>query len=827
MLKHIKSPNSQPSVWLRRTRRSTFGYRGLSGKSIILTALCFLLVTTSWGQSKHTISGYVKDASNGEALIGVTVYVNEIANGTTTNVYGFYSITLPAGTYHLQYKYMGFADGKKVVNLNQNVKANLELKMAKEQLDEIVVTDKAIDENVRSTQMSVSKIDIKTITKMPAFAGESDILKSIQLLPGVATVGEGASGFNVRGGNVGQNLVLLDEAPVYQSSHLFGFFSVFNPDAVKDVKLYKGGIPSQYGGRLSSILDVRMKEGNAKEFDVSGGIGTVFSRLTIEGPIKKDKASFIIAGRRSYADVFAKAFTDILDGGAALNFYDLTAKANVNINDKNRLYLSGYFGKDNFKFDEFQGFDWGNNTATLRWNHLYSSQLFSNISVFYSTYDYGFKLGENDLDNYDWKARISTYNFKPEFTWFMPSGNELTFGGEAILYKSEPGNATNVSSGVATDIGLETRRAAELSLYVGYKEKITERLSMHCGLRYSYFNYLGGTVYQYGATTPGLKKPLTGTAIADEWESIANYGNFEPRLSFRYKLTSTSSVKGSYNRMNQYIHLISNTTASTPIDIWQPSTNNLKPQQGNQVALGYFRNFKKNKYEVSVEAYYKWTRNQIDYIDGADLFINEYIESQLLSGDGRAYGIELYARKNTGKLTGWVSYTLGKSELKVDGINYGTDKVNRTGNWYPTRYDQRHNLKIAAFYDLTKRITLSANFTFTSGTPTTFPTDRITVQGYVIPYVKESRRNNVRIPAYHRLDVSVIFNNIWRGRKGRSGEDNLTVSLYNAYARQNPFSIYFSQGNERQSASQPLATSARQLSIIGSIIPSVSYNFKF
>ncbi len=797
-------------------------------KIIIALFICIFTVINSSAQRQYTISGYLKDANNGEALIGATVYIQEITNGTTTNAYGFYSITLPAGTYHLKFQYIGFDDLQQTVKLQQDLRLNLELKTEKNQLQEVVVTDKVPDENVRNNEMSVAKLDINTITSMPAFAGEADILKSIQFLPGVSTVGEGGSGFNVRGGNVGQNLVLLDEAPVYQSSHLFGFFSVFNPDAVKDVKLYKGGIPAKYGGRLSSILDVRMKEGNNKKFNVSGGLGTVFSRLAVEGPLKKDKASFIIAGRRSYADLFAKAFTDILDDGAALYFYDLTAKANVKFSDKDRLYLSGYFGRDVFKFDSRQGFDWGNNTATLRWNHVYGNRLFSNISAYYSNYDYGFQFGDSDLDKYDWKARVITYNFKPEFTLFINATNELTFGGEAILYHSEPGNAISVSNGVATNIGLEKRKAFEGALHLGYDEKITDRLSLHCGLRFSYFNYFGGTVYHYDHTTPGTVKPLISTTTKGDQESIANYWNLEPRSSFRYQLNSTASIKGSYNRMVQYIHLISNTTASTPIDIWQPSTNNIEPQKSDQVALGYFQNFRKNRYEFSAEVYYKWTQNQIDYIDGADLFINRFLESQVLSGRGRAYGLELYAKKNQGRLTGWVSYSLGKTELKVDGINFGNDLENRRGQWYPTRFDQRHNLKIAAFYDLTPRISLSANFSFVSGTPTTFPTDRLAIQGYAVPYVSENKRNNVRIPSYHRLDVSVQFKNIWRGKRGRSGEDNLTIAIYNAYARQNPFSIYFSQEIDRRpTAGTPVNTRAQQLAIVGALIPSIAYNFKF
>jgi len=794
--------------------------------SAILGLLCLVSSVIGSAQPQHTISGYIKEASNGEALIGATAYVSEIANGAVSNAYGFYALTLPKGTYHVSFRYMGYTDIHKEIELTGDLRLNLEFHAGEAQLEAVVVTGEALDENVQSIEMSTAVMDIKSIEKMPAFAGEVDIIKSIQLLPGVSTVGEGASGFNVRGGSVGQNLVLLDEAPVYQSSHMFGFFSVFNPDAVKDVKLYKGGIPAKYGGRLSSILDIRMKEGNNKTYDVTGGIGTVFSRLAVEGPLKKDKSSFIIAARRSYADVVARTFTDALEDDTGLYFYDLTAKTNFNINEKNRVYVSGYFGRDVFRLDEFQGFDWGNRTATVRWNHLYGSKLFSNITAFYSNYDYGFQLGESELDKYDWKSEISTYNFKPEFTWFINAGNELTFGGEAILYQFEPANAITVSDGVTVDISLDHRKALETSLYLGNDQQLTDRLTLQYGLRFSRFDYMGGTAYQYGDTLPGMERPLIAVEEKSDWESIKTFGNLEPRASFRYQLSKVTSVKGSYNRMNQYIHLISNTTAATPIDIWQPSSNNTRPQQGDQVALGYFRNFQSNTYETSAEVYYKWSHNQVDYIDGADLFINEFLESQLLSGRGRAYGLELYAKKNTGKLTGWVSYTLGKSELKVDGINYGYRK-DRVGSWYPTKFDQRHNLKVAAFYDLSKKVSFSSNFSFISGTPTTFPTDRIMIQEYVIPYIDGNKRNNFRIPAYHRLDLAMTINNVWRGKKGRSGEDNLVISVYNVYARKNPFSIYFSQGRERQSAEQPIATSANQLSMLGTLIPAISYNFKF
>ncbi|MFT4738813.1 MAG: hypothetical protein ACI92W_002937, partial [Paraglaciecola sp.] len=713
------------------------------------------------------------------------------------------------------------------VNLTEDSKVNVEFAAQDQELEAVVVTAEAEDMNVSSIEMSTVELDVKTISKLPAFAGEVDIIKSIQLLPGVSTVGEGASGFNVRGGGVGQNLVLLDEAPVYQSSHLFGFFSVFNPDAVKDVKLYKGGIPAQYGGRLSSVLDIRMKEGNKKELDVSGGIGTIFSRLAVEGPLVKDKASFIVAGRRSYIDVLARPFTDILDGGAGLFFYDLTAKANVDINDRNRVFVSGYFGRDVFNFDQTQGFSWGNQTGTVRWNHLFNDRFFANFTGFYSNYDYGFSFGENELDKFEWTSQIKTYNFKPQFTYFLSPKNEVSFGGEALFYNFEPAQAIAVSLGDVTDISLDDRQALEASLYLSNDQKITGKLSVQYGLRWSYFNYLGpGRAYEFGEAVAGERRPVQSIQQFEAGESIASFNNLEPRFAVNFQLNPVSSIKASYNRMNQYIHLISNTVASTPIDVWQPSTNNLDPQQGDQVALGYFRNFKQNMFETSAEVYYKWTKNQVDYIDGADILINDFLEGDLLSGIGRAYGIELYLKKNKGRFTGWGSYTLGKTETLVDGINYGSNLTTREGGWYPTRFDQRHNFKLVGNYQINSRSSLGATFTYISGTPTTFPTDRFSFQGFVIP-VLDNLRNNVRIPDYHRLDFAYTLENIWLGKKNTKNEDSLVISIFNAYARENPFSIYFSQGSDRLDPNQPVQTSGTQLAILGTILPSVAYNFKF
>ena len=796
-----------------------------------LLLLLAVLPTFLFSQEKYTISGYVKDAANGESLIGATVLIQELGSGNITNVYGFYSITLPPGDYTVEYRYIGFLKQTQQVSLTENKRIDIEMAEEGTALQEVVVTAKAEDENVTSTEMSVAELDIKTINKIPAFLGEVDVIKSIQLLPGVSSVGEGSSGFNVRGGSVGQNLVLLDEAPIYNTSHMLGFFSVFNPDAVKDVKLYKGGIPARFGGRLCSVLDVRMKEGNSKEFEANGGIGTIFSRLALEGPIKKDKASFIVAGRRSYIDILARPFTDVFDNGAGLYFYDLTTKANWNISENDRIYVSGFFGRDVFNFDENQGINWGSKTGTFRWNHLYNDRLFSNLTFYISDYDYELKFGENELDKFQWQSNITTYDVKPEFTYFINTRNEITFGAEAILYRFSPAEASFVSNGDAREFSVPKKRSLEYGVYLANKQNISADLDLEYGIRFSGFSYLGGSYYTFNDTIPGSRRLPTEVFEADKWETIENYNNFEPRISLKYQLTSTSSVKASYNRMAQYIHLISNTTASNPLDIWTPSTNNIKPQTGQQWALGYFKNFQDNTYEFSVETYFRSTHNQLDYIDGAELFINELLEGDVISGDGRAYGAEFYLKKNKGRLTGWVSYTLGRTELKIDGINYGDDQQNRVGQWYPTRYDQLHNLKISGFYELNDRWSVSSNFTYLSGTPTTFPTHQYpTGGGFInVPENANNSRNDLRIPDYHRLDVSFTLLGKELDRRGnvRKNRDSLVFTVYNIYNRRNPFSIYFWQGEDRVPMGDPAPTRATQVSILGSFVPSVTYNFKF
>ncbi len=790
---------------------------------IILLLFAFTIARPEESLERYSISGYITDAASGEALIGATIYVKEIKGGSITNPYGYYSIPLEPGNYHIEFRYVGYSTVTQQIDLLENKEINIELEEVNRELEEVVIMAEKDNSNVQSVEMSVNKLDIKTIERIPALLGEVDIIKSIQLLPGVSTVGEGASGFNVRGGSVGQNLVLLDEAPVYNSSHLLGFFSVFNPDAVKDVKLYKGGIPAQYGGRISSILDIRMKEGNQKKFGAEGGVGTIFSRLTLEAPIVKDKSSFVVAGRRSYIDVLARPFTDVLDGGAQLYFYDLTMKAHYDFSQKDQLYASGYFGRDVFKFDAQQGFSWGNATATLRWNHLFDERLFFNLTGIYSDYDYNLAFGDNDLDKFEWESRIRTISLKPHLTFFLKPNNAWDFGGEFNYYRFNPANAYGVSNGEIADITLDKKFALESSLYLSNELDIGNSITLQYGLRFNGYLYLGpGNKYEYQTIVPGERKLVTSVERYEDFEVIQDYYNLDPRISVKYQLNASSSVKVSYNRIHQYIHLISNTTASNPLDVWTPSTNNLAPQRGDQYAAGYFKNFgANNDYESSVELYYRDTKNQIEYIDGADLLINEYLEGDLLSGIGRAFGAEFYFKKNTGKLNGWISYTIGKTELKVEGIN--------NDEWYPTRFDQLHNLKIAGFYDLNARWTFSANFTFLSGTPTTFPTSRYNIQEYLVPYIGSEGRNNIRIPDYHRLDISAILHGKKYKKNGdlRKNEDYWVFGVYNLYARRNPFSIYFSNGPDRPVAGEPIPTSATRVSIIGTLIPAISYNFKF
>ncbi|MBN8701819.1 MAG: TonB-dependent receptor [Bacteroidetes bacterium] len=776
----------------------------------------FVLVASvfySVSQEKYTISGYVKDATNGETIIGANVYIDGTTTGTTSNVYGFYSLSLPKGNYSIAYSFVSYKKIIKPIELNANITISVEMETDDKTLTEVVISSEREDKNVKSQEMSVNKLDIKTIQKIPALLGEVDVIRSIQLLPGITTVGEGATGFNVRGGNIDQNLVLLDEAPVFNSSHLFGFFSVFNPDAVKDIKLVKGGIPSQYGGRLSSLLDIRMKEGNSKKLELNGGIGSIFSRFSLETPIIKDKMSFIIAARRSYIDVLAKPFLPDELKGSKFSFYDLTAKINYRINEKNNVFLSGYLGRDVFGGPSF-GFNWGNTTATARWNHLFNEKLFMNATAFYSNYDYVLKFSDDENDQgFDWNAKIINNSIKPDFTYYINPLNTLRFGAQAILYKFQPGNAVVTSGDIKNNISIPNQHALENALYISNEQKVNEKLSFEYGLRYSWFTFMGeGNAYTYRDTTSGIRKLLASEKKYDSFEPIKTYGNLEPRASVKYELNDVSSVKASYNRMAQYLHLVSNTAAASPLDIWTPSTNNIKPQLADQVAVGYFRNLKDNMFETSVEVFYKAMQNQLDYVPNANLLLNNYLEADLIQGIGRAYGAEFFVKKSKGKWNGWVSYTLSRTERKVEGIS--------KNEWFLNRFDRTHVINTVLTYDMNKRWSFAANFTFQSGTPGTFPTSRLEMQGYIIPHNTTELRNNFRIPAYHRLDFSATYQS--KKNDTRRWQGNWVFGAYNIYNRQNPYSIYF-----RTNKDNSTKTEAVRIAIIGSIIPSVTYNFKF
>jgi hypothetical protein len=781
----------------------------------LITFFLLVLCTSFYAQEKFTISGYVKDGGDGEAIIGAIVYKEGTQISTTTNEYGFYSLTLPAGKHTIVTSYLGYTSAKTEIDLSQNTTLNFEPKEQGRDLQEVEVSAEAADKNIKSTEMSATKIDIKQIQKMPALLGEVDVIRSIQLLPGVTTVGEGASGFNVRGGNIDQNLVLMDEAPVYNSSHLFGFFSVFNPDAVKDVKLIKGGIPSQYGGRVSSILDIRMKEGNNKKLEVNGGIGTIFSRFSVEGPIKKDKASFIIAGRRSYIDILSKPFLkkkqpELKD--AKFYFYDLTAKLNWKINDKNTVFASGYFGRD--VFGAGFTFNWGNATTTIRWNRVINNKLFMNLTAFYSNYDYelGFKQ-DGTSQKFNWKSNIINYSFKPDFIYYANSKSTIRFGLQCLLYDFKPGTASVTDDSNNTiNIGLPDKRGVEYSAYIGHEYKIRPRLTFEYGLRWSAFTYIAKTLYNYRDTIPNTEKPLASEKTYSTWQFSKTYNNAEPRFAVNYIIDDKSSVKASYNRMAQYIQIVSNTAASTPLDVYTSATNNIKPLVADQGALGYFRNFKDNMFETSIEVYYKYMQNQLDYIDNADLLLNKYLEAQLLQGLGRAYGAELYVRKTKGKLTGWISYTLSKTERLVRGISNDT--------WFFSKYDRTHMLNTVVTYDLNKRLTFSGNFVFLSGTPATFPNAKLQIQTINVPYNTENKRNNYRITPYHRLDLSVTYN-LTRNPDAKR-KHSLVLSVYNVYNRRNAFSIYF-----RTKEGNPAQTEAVRYSVIGTIVPALTYNFRF
>lgn len=773
--------------------------RQLSLTGLLLIA-CSLLSAQG---NQYTVSGQLKDADTGEDLPFVNVIVTDLSGvGATTNVYGFYSLQLEEGSYLLRYQFIGYKIIEKAITIDKDLRIDIELGTNAETLSEVVITDRAENENVTRNEGSITQVDMKEVKTIASFGGEPDIIKVITLNPGIKSAGEGNTGFYVRGGGLDQNLILLDEAPVYNPSHLLGFFSVFNGDALKGATLYKGGIPAEYGGRTSSVLDIRMKDGNAKEFGGSGGIGILQGRLTLEGPIVKDKGSFIASGRRTFIDLFTGLSGDESLSNSSLYFFDFNAKANYRINDKNRVFMSGYFGRDNFGFQDQFGIDWGNSTATLRWNHLFSDKLFSNTSLIFSDYDYEFTFG-TDEDLLGVKSKVRDFNLKQDFTYYLNTDNTLKFGFQAIDHTLKPGELlAGSNTGFEAD-NLEERNGIEGSLYIQNQQNISRRLNLNYGLRLSIFSQYGpATQYNYNDTGD-----LTGTELIDDFNSLADYQNLEPRFTANYSLTDASSLKLGYNRTAQYIHTLSNATSSSPTDVWILSSNNIAPQLADQVSLGYFRNFKDNAFEFSAEAYYKDMQNVIDYRNGADFFFNEELEGDLVSGVGESYGIELQIKKKKGRLTGWLGYTLSRTTRQIDEIN--------NGDVFSARQDRPHDISLVALYTLNEKLTLSANFIYYTGDAVTFPTGRYEVGGLVTPVYSE--RNAERMPDYHRLDLGLT----WQRKKTAKFESSWNFSLYNAYGRENAFSIAFGQNED-----DPTITEATRVALF-KWVPSFTYNFKF
>jgi outer membrane cobalamin receptor len=770
----------------------------------ILFFLSFLFVASYlFAQDKHTLSGYIKDKA-GEELIGATIYIPELQSGTVTNVYGFYSLTVPSGKYKTIFSYIGYNPQELIVDFTQKQTINIALEETANSIDEVIITAERKNENVVKTEMSTVKLQAKEIKKIPALMGEIDVIKVLQLLPGIQSTGEGFSGFNVRGGSPDQNLILFDEATVYNASHLMGFFSVFNNDAVKDLKIYKGDIPAQYGGRLSSLLDIRMKEGNQKKFEATGGLGTISSRLTLEGPIIEDKWSVLISGRRTYADLFLLFSSDDAMKSTQLYFYDLNLKTNYRVNDKNRIFVSGYFGRDVFNFGDMYGFDWGNYTLTTRWNHLFSDKLFSNFSFIYSKYDYKMESGNESL-GFKWISNLEDFKLKADLNYFPNPRNNIKFGFEIIHHKFIPGTASSTIQSSDNEIQVPESRALEYGLYISNEHKITKKLSLNYGLRGSMFQNMGNaTLYDFDENFETID-----STVYDKWEIFNTFAGLEPRLSLNYTLNPRSSVKASYSRTLQYMHLASNSTAGSPLDVWVPSTPNIEPQLADQVAVGYFRNFLDNAFETSVEIYYKDMDNQIDFKDFAELSLNAEYESEFRTGDAWSYGAEFLIRKQQGNFTGWISYTWSKAKRKIPTIN--------EGRVYSSSYDRPHNISIVATYDLTKRWNISATWVYASGTPVTFPTGRYEQGNMIVPIYSE--RNGYRMPNYHRMDLGITLKGKEKPNKRLKSELNL--SIYNLYNRHNAWMISFSQDEE-----EPAKTNA-ELVYIFPIIPSLTWNFHF
>jgi hypothetical protein len=782
-------------------------------RSLFLLIFIFLF-TTARSQEKVTLNGYVKDADNGEELIGVTVYIPELKAGSVTNDYGFYALTIPKGTYEVHYSYIGFQQQVVSIDLSANVTKNINLAIEAEEIQEVVIEETPLDENVISVQMSKNTVNMAHVRKLPAFLGEVDIIKSVQMLPGVISAGEGTSAFFVRGGSADQNLILIDEAPVYDPSHLFGLFSVFNADVIKDSEIYRGGIPARFGGRLSSILDVRTKDGNNKKYEVMGGIGTLASRIAVEGPIVKEKSSFIVSARRSYVDLFLRA----AQNENLVSFYDVNAKVNFKHNNRNRFFLAFYGGRDAFKNTggDF-GFNWGNTTGTFRWNHLFNDRLFMNTSVIASNFDYELEVADG-IAGFRWISNLQELNIKNDLSYSLNANNEIVFGYQVAGRRFEPGTIEqNGEGGYISPFALQHKYALDHAIYISNQQRLGEKFMLDYGARLSIFQSVGkGDVTLYADPQDNINRERIGTLHFDSWENIKAYVNLEPRAGIRYSLSETQSLKLSYNRMVQNTHLMASGTVPIPLNTWNPSDYYLKPQIADQFAVGYFRNFKNNMYEASLETYYKDIDNVTDFADNAQLFFNKDLPTEFRQGNSHAYGTELMVNKKEGKLIGLFSYTWSKALRQIPDVNHGKE--------FYANHDRRNVVNVQAAYDLNDIWTFGATFTYSTGRPITLAAGKYEFGPYKADII--TNRNSYRLPDFHRLDLGVTLNP--RKNLHRRWKSQYVFSIYNAYNRKNPFTIYTRvKKNEDGDVVEGGLVKEARLIYLFPILPSVTYNFKF
>lgn len=788
--------------------------RKMNVLKLVYVIALLAVFTRSFAGGNITVSGYLLDASSGESLVGGVIEVAGAGIQTASNNYGFFSLTVPAGRHTLCFSYVGYQRIEKTMNLGTDTVFNVNMEVQMHFMNEVVVSTGGKNGNI-DKPVAASPLTINSVKLLPPLLGESDLIKSFQLLPGVSTIGDGTGGFNVRGGGTGQNLVLMDEAPLFFTSHLFNLFSVANPDAMKDAALFKTEMPARFGGRLSSVLDTRMKDGNNKDWNVAGGLGLIASRITAEGPLKKNRSSVIVSGRRSYSDLITKHFSDPDIRDNSIYFYDLSTKLNLQLSQKDHLFASGYFGKDKIVAARLFKLQWGNGTGTLRWNHIFSPTLFLNTAYIYSDYNYRLGYSNNPTSSYIWRARIDNHSLKYNFSWYPGAKNTVYFGLETTLYNFSPGRAApDGSASLFNPVEIPGQRAAEYNLYWDHEVSFSSILAAEYGLRYSAFQSLAKgsvTVFDYQGPA-GQRKEAVNPRDFTNGKIIRTYYTLQPRMSLKIKVAGEASAKLSYSRTVQNLHLISNTISVSPLDMWAPSSYNIKPELADQFSAGYFSNLKDNDYEVSAELYYRRLYNQIDFIDGAETVLNENLYADMLSGKGRAYGSEFFIKKNSGVINGWISYTLSRAEKKINGIN--------NDSYFPASYDKTHSLAIVAMWKANQRLTVSGTYTFATGTPATLPEGRYEFAGYPVQYNPGNYRNNYRIPSYRRLDLSATL----KGRitPGKKFNSEWVFSLFNALNRRNTFSIYL-----RQKSESPSELEAVRFAMFGTVIPSITWNFKF